>query len=79
MQNRSLPLDKLCLDQEGKVSRLLFKGNKRRQMMDLGIVEGTKLKVALKSHSGNPMAYLIRGAVIALRNEDACKILIKKI
>lgn len=47
------------------------RGMQRRRLMDLGIVPGTEITAELRSASGNPTAYNIRGAMIALRNEHA--------
>lgn len=72
-----LSLDKLRQGQDAEVVALLSEGNSRRRNLDLGLVSGTKIKMLFESHCKNPKAYLIRGAVIALRNEDANKILVK--
>ena len=48
----------------------------RRRLQDIGIVNGTKIECIGKSPLGDPTAYLIRGAVIALRSEDSSKILV---
>ena len=48
----------------------------RRRLQDIGLIEGTRVKYLLKSPLGDPTAYLIRGAVIALRKEDAGFIII---
>ncbi len=56
------------------VSGLTNSGNMRRRLLDIGLTEGTGVKCLFKSPSGNPAAYLIRGAVIALRNEDASSV-----
>lgn len=48
----------------------------RRRLQDLGIVEGTTIECLQKSPSGDPVAYKIRGTIIALRSEDANKIII---
>ena len=71
-----LTLDRLPIGQTDFVSRLAFQGNERRRMMDLGIVKGTTIEAVQKSPSGDPIAYFIRGTVIALRDEDARKIII---
>ena len=42
-------------------------------MLDLGIVRGTKVKALHKSPCGDPVAYMIRGAVLAVRGSDAEK------
>ena len=43
----------------------------RRRLQDLGLIKGTEVLCVQKSPLGDPVAYLIRGAVIALRHEDA--------
>lgn len=42
--------------------------------MDLGFTEGTVVSVIRKSPLGDPTAYGVRGAVIALRKEEAAHI-----
>ncbi len=69
-----LPLDKLPMGKTGRVEVLLPEANARRRLMDLGIVDGTEIRPLYKSASGDPAAYLIRGAVIALRADTAGKI-----
>ena len=60
-----------------KVFSILSTGNDRRRMLDLGIINNTNIEVLQKSPYGDPTAYFIRGAVIALRDEDAKKIIVK--
>ncbi len=55
-----------------------IRGESRRRLLDLGFVKGSPIKIDLKSPLGNPKAYLIKGTSIALRNDQASKILIKK-
>lgn len=43
----------------------------RRRLQDLGLIKGTEVICMRKSPLGDPMAFLIRGAVIALRSEDS--------
>ncbi|MBQ7116070.1 MAG: ferrous iron transport protein A [Clostridia bacterium] len=49
----------------------------KQRLYDIGLVPNTKVKVIHQSPSGNPRAYLVRGAVIALRNCDAQKISVR--
>jgi ferrous iron transport protein A len=53
-------------------------GSTRRRMLDLGIIDGTEIEALYKSPSGNPVAYLIRGAVIALRSDVSEKIIVSE-
>ncbi|MBI5768792.1 MAG: FeoA domain-containing protein [Verrucomicrobia bacterium] len=50
------------------------RGAERRRLLDLGFVPGTEVVVELKSPNGDPTAYRVRGAVIALRREQAAHI-----
>ena len=50
----------------------------RRRLQDLGIVEDTAVECIGKSPGGGMGAYLIRGAVIALRDEDAMLVLVDR-
>lgn len=47
------------------------RGLQRRRLMDLGLVPGTRVTAELHGAAGDPTAYRIRGAVIALRKEHA--------
>lgn len=42
-----------------------------QRFLDLGIVSGMRIECTLISPGMNPKAYMIRGALIAIRNEDA--------
>ena len=46
-------------------------GVERRRLLDLGVVPGTVVQAELESAGGDPVAYCIRGAMIALRREQA--------
>jgi DtxR family Mn-dependent transcriptional regulator len=50
------------------------RGQQRRRLMDLGVVPGTEIEAEMKSIGGDPVAYRIRGASIALRKNQADKI-----
>ncbi len=54
------------------------RGPERRRLLDLGVVPGTRVEIDLVSPGGDPTAYLIRGASIALRRSQAARILIRK-
>jgi DtxR family Mn-dependent transcriptional regulator len=73
------PLHTLHPGQQGEVVELSprLRGSERRRMMDLGILPGTFISAEMLSPSGDPQAYRIRGALIALRKEQAELIRIK--
>lgn len=51
----------------------------RRRLQDIGLITGTQVMCLMHSPLGDPVAYTIRGAVIALRSEDASMVLIEKV
>lgn len=57
--------------QRAYVKKLLVSGSIRRRLLDIGLVEGTEIKCVGKSPAGDPSAFYIRGAVIAIRSEDS--------
>lgn len=76
MNEKFLPLNELKIGKSGIVVSLLSKGNERRRMLDLGLIKGTIVEAVQKSPSGDPVAYFIRGTLIAIRSEDAARCLI---
>lgn len=75
--NGYIPLHSLPVGQKAKVKALTSDGPSRRRMLDLGLIIDTVVEAILRSPAGDPVAYGIRGAVIALRSEEAGKILVQ--
>jgi DtxR family Mn-dependent transcriptional regulator len=67
------PLCNLRLGQSAEVVALSpgLRGAERRRLLDLGLLPGTRVTAELRSPSGDPTAYRVRGAMIALREEQA--------
>jgi len=61
------------------VSGMYSQGGMRRRLRDMGLVEGAEVECLMKSPLGDPVAYLIKGAVIALRREDAAAVTVEEI
>jgi DtxR family Mn-dependent transcriptional regulator len=55
------------------------RGAERRRFMDLGILPGTEITAEMRSPGGDPTAYIIRGALIALRKEQANMIKVRRL
>lgn len=72
-------LNRLNEGEKCRVQKLLIQGNMRKRLRDIGLIEGTNVDCLKKSISGDPTAYLIRGAVIALRSDDSSRIIVSKI
>lgn len=73
----TMTLYKLDESARGTVLAVNVRGSMRRRLRDIGLIEGTPVLCLQRSPSGDPIAYLIRGAVIALRSEDSTNILIR--
>jgi DtxR family Mn-dependent transcriptional regulator len=71
-----LPGESLANLRPGEDARVVglsprIRGAERRRLMDLGILPGTAIEVEMVSAGGDPIAYRVRGAVIALRKSQA--------
>lgn len=62
--------------EKATVKQLLSSGTIRRRLLDIGLTENTEVECVGKSPAGDPTAFLIRGAVIAIRSEDSEAILV---
>ena len=69
-------LSQLREGQSGQVSSLSVTGQMRRRLQDLGLIPGARVACIQRSPLGDPTAYLIRGAVVALRRRDADQIVV---
>ena len=69
-------LDTLPIGKSARIHSLTSNNLERRRMLDFGFIPETTITALYKSPFNNPIAYLIKGTTIALRNEDAKKILI---
>ena len=69
-------LNDLNVGERCVIKEILTKGSMRRRFIDIGLIENMVVECVGKSPAGDPKAYLIRGAVIAIRNEDCADITI---
>lgn len=68
---RNCTLNEVALNEEVKIKKIDCTGNIKRRILDLGMIEGTKIKPVLKSPLGDPTAYEVRGSLISLREEES--------
>lgn len=66
----------LKVGENGTIKKLLSTGSMRRRLLDIGLINDTNVTCVGQSPTGDPKAFLIRGAVIAIRSEDCKNILI---
>ncbi len=76
--NTSITLNHLKPGEKAVVKELLASGSMRRRFLDIGLIENTPVECLGRSPGGDPSAYLIRGAVIAIRSEDSEDILLRQ-
>ena len=79
LMSQLMPMNDLTPGQRARVFRLEVAGGMRRRLLDLGLVENTAVECLGRSPGGDPAAYLIRGAVIALRDSDSRGILVRPV
>ncbi len=61
----------------GKISEIRTNDSMRRRLQDIGFVKGATVEHAFSSPLGDPVAYHIKGTVVALRCEEASQILLE--
>jgi Fe2+ transport system protein FeoA len=66
-----MTLDMLKVGGVATVTAINSTNAERRRLLDLGILPGTQIENVMLSPLGDPVAYRIRSAVVALRNEQA--------
>ncbi len=64
--------------EKGRVLSIQDHADIGNRLRELGIIDGTVVTCLGKSPLGDPTAYAVRGAVIAIRKADAAKIIIER-
>lgn len=67
-------LDALPLGRRAIVRAIHLKGAERRRLLDLGFTVGAQVEAVQRSPLGDPVAYRVRGSLLALRAEQASDI-----
>ncbi|MBE6973785.1 MAG: ferrous iron transport protein A [Ruminococcaceae bacterium] len=71
-----LPLSELALGECAYISRAGEQTDMSRRLTQLGFLPGTRVKCELIAPAGDPAAYRVRGALIALRAGDAGSVMV---
>lgn len=77
LMNTSGALSCLKEGQRARVLTILEEGSMRRRLQDIGLIEGTLVECVQKSPAGDPVAYSVRGAVVALRAEQSASVIVQ--
>ncbi len=70
-------LTALAVGESGVVTALHATDAMRRRLLDIGLTENAVVTCLGRSPAGDPVAFHIRGAVIALRQKDCATIQIR--
>lgn len=76
--NQDLTLCSLRPGEGCRVRALRVHGSMRLRLRELGLIEGAYLRCLGRSPLGDPAAYELCGAVLALRDRDSRKIWIER-
>ena len=74
-----LSLENTKVGQKVRVKKVISNSSIKRRLLDIGLTPGTIIERVLENFSGTLVAYMIRGALIAIRNEDASEIIVEAI
>lgn len=70
-------LNDIEVGERAVVEELKTSGAMRRRLLDIGLSSGAVVECVGRSPMGDPSAYLIRGAVIAIRARDCCGVIVR--
>lgn len=78
-RNHAIPLSELPLRQMAEVVAIddALQGFTRRRLLDLGLTPGALVYPELQNAFADPRAYRVRGTLIALRQDQASRILVR--
>ena len=71
-------MSKLKKGESAVIKSLLNTSDMRRRLIDIGFSEGSVVTLLCHAPLSDPIAYSIKGSMIALRKEDACLITVEK-
>lgn len=74
-----MTLDKLKAGGSAIITKIGNADAERRRLLDLGILPGTLIENVMASPLGDPVAYRVRNATVALRREQARLIEVEEI
>ncbi|NUM81201.1 ferrous iron transport protein A [bacterium] len=72
-----IKLSELSYGQTAALKEIKINGIQRRRLLDFGFIKDSEIRVAQRSPLGDPTAYWIKGALIALRKEETDHIFVE--
>ena len=65
-------------DETAAVAEVLDRSALGRRFLDLGLIPGARVACLGRAPLGDPAAYLVAGAVVAIRRRDAARVLLRE-
>lgn len=72
-------LNEVSIDCDVKINEIRIKSDIKHRLMDLGIIKNSIIRPVFKSPSGDPVAYLVKGTLIALRKQTTSQIFVEEV
>lgn len=73
---RTIPLTELGLNITGIIREVNCEASVKRRLFDLGLIPNTEITPIFSSLAGDPIAYEVRNIILAIRKQDAEKIMV---
>lgn len=73
----AITLRDLHMGQTGIIRSVMAVGMARSRLLDLGFLFGTRVTAVRRAPFGDPTAYMVRGAVLALRAQDSSLVVVE--
>ena len=74
---RKNTLNDLKKGEKAIIKNIELEGSIKRRLLDMGLIKDSTIECILESPLKDPKAYWIKGALIAIRSNDAKKIFIE--
>ena len=74
-----ITLDTINLNEKYYICDILLDKHIKKRLYDFGIIEQAEIEALYKSPFNDPVAYLIKGTIVAIRNDDAKNIIVRRI
>ena len=71
-------LDELRTGEEGIIVKILGNGAFRQRLLEMGFLPGTRIRVIRYAPLEDPVEYELKGYHVALRHEEAARVLVEK-
>lgn len=75
----AVQMDELPVGSRVRVVEIEGRGKHQRRMLDMGFVPGAEVTVMRKAPLGDPIEYRVKDTAVALRQKDACSILVEEL